>query len=325
MPEVPRDLSRSLPASAVQMTFADERADRSATPSRPKPGGLPRQPEVAARCSCLRRRACDIPSTAPSALCRCPRAPSTSNGIDEFMGCPPFRCAPRSISLRPGAAAARRESPPVAPAARDQLPPASSGSRAWFRVNRRHDSVRLCRQEREQFVLALDGRALRTWDAAPPRPDAREPEQGSIFAQCEPNRRFARLGVREFAERGCGDDAAAALAQPSAPIRALHVPNIRDRRAAELKWTWRPPTRHDEFALAVNPNSNDGRRLIRDDRRQERQISGAIMFRGEEVADRRLALGHAVQVAHRGGLWRRSSGRNRGGDVRVATSSARAC
>ncbi len=46
------------------------------------------------------------------------------------------------------------------------------------------------------------------------------------------------------------------------------------------------------------PDADDRGHLIREDRRQRRQVADAVVARAKKVADRRLALGHAVEVAH---------------------------
>ena len=170
--------------------------------------------------------------------------------------------------------------------------------RHGLRVDRRDDRVGLCRQEAEQLVLAVNGRALRPAHAMPGRPEAGEGEERPILIQREPDRRLARLGVGIFAKRCRRDDAAAPLAEPSPPVRAFHVADVRYRRAAELRRPGHSPARHDELALAVGANANDRGQLVGKDRRQRRQVAGAIVFDGEEIADRRLALGDAVEVAH---------------------------
>ena len=49
------------------------------------------------------------------------------------------------------------------------------------------------------------------------------------------------------------NDAPARRPEPSSPMRASHVPNVRDRRPAELRRPGHSPTRHDKLALVVRP------------------------------------------------------------------------
>src|SRR5208283_4359992 len=83
-------------------------------------------------------------------------------------------------------------------------------------------------------------------------------------------------------------------------MQALDVTNVRDRRAAKLRRPGHSPARHDEFALAVRPDPDDRRNLIRKDRREGREVSDAVVAQAKEVADRRLALREAVKVTHAG-------------------------
>ena len=74
-------------------------------------------------------------------------------------------------------------------------------------------------------------------------------------------------------------------------MRAFHVADIGYWLPAVLRRPWHAPARHDEHALAVGAGADDLGHLIREDRRQRRQIAGAIMLHAEKVADGRLALG----------------------------------
>ncbi len=82
-----------------------------------------------------------------------------------------------------------------------------------------------------------------------------------------------------------------------------------DRRAAELRRSGHAPTRHDKLALAVVSNANDRRELIREDRREQRQVARAIMLRAEQVANGGPAFGQAVEVAHSVALGEMSAAR----------------
>ena len=81
-------------------------------------------------------------------------------------------------------------------------------------------------------------------------------------------------------------------------MRTLDVADVGHRLASELRRTGHSPARHDKLALAVSSGTHDWRKLVRIDGREERKIARAIMLRGEEVADGRLPLGQAVEVAH---------------------------
>ena len=85
-------------------------------------------------------------------------------------------------------------------------------------------------------------------------------------------------------------------------MRARQVPDVCHRLAAILGRPGHSPARHDELALAAGTEANDGRKLIGEYGRQRRQIAGAIVPHAEKVADGRLALGDAVEVAHGSGL-----------------------
>ena len=147
-------------------------------------------------------------------------------------------------------------------------------------------------------MLALDWRALGAAHAAPGRPQAREGEQRPVLVKREPRWRLARLGVGIFAKRCCRHDAAVSLAEPSAPVRASDVADIRDRRAAELRRPRHAPAGHNKLALAVRPVANDRRHLVGKDPRKQRQVASAIMRRAKPIADRGLSFGQTVEVAH---------------------------
>jgi O-succinylbenzoate synthase len=54
-------------------------------------------------------------------------------------------------------------------------------------------------------------------------------------------------------------------------MRALYVPDVRHRLAAELRWTRHAPARDNKLARAVNPNADDRGHLVGEDRRQRRE------------------------------------------------------
>ena len=108
--------------------------------------------------------------------------------------------------------------------------------------------------------------------------------------------------VSAYSQNDVAGDVAALLAKPTPPMRALDVADVGDWRAAELRRSRHSPARHEKLALPIGPHAHDRRELVGEDRRQKRQVAGAVVRRAEEVADGRLALGHAVEVAHVAGL-----------------------
>jgi hypothetical protein len=94
------------------------------------------------------------------------------------------------------------------------------------------------------------------------------------------------------------DNAAIPRAEPSAPMRAAHVADVRHRCAAVLRRAGHAPARHHELALAVVAGAHDRRHLIGEDARKEREVARAVMPGTKPIADRRLAFGQAVEVAH---------------------------
>ena len=73
--------------------------------------------------------------------------------------------------------------------------------------------------------------------------------------------------------------------------------DVSHRRAAILTRARRAPARHDELALAVGADAHDRRGLVGEDRRKERQVA-VRSCRAKQIANRRLALGQAVEIAH---------------------------
>src|SRR5580704_1664430 len=138
-------------------------------------------------------------------------------------------------------------------------------------------------------MLALDRRALRPANAAPPRPQPRECEQRPILAQREPRRRLARGRRPIFAERRCWDHAAALRSQPPAPVRARDVADVGDRLAAILRRSGHAPAGHDEFTFAIYSVAANRRELVREETREQWLIAGAVILRPKPVANGRLA------------------------------------
>jgi hypothetical protein len=87
---------------------------------------------------------------------------------------------------------------------------------------------------------------------------------------------------------------------PVAAERALQIADVRDRRAAVLRRPGHAPARHDKLALAVAARAHDRSHLVGEDSGEQRQVARAILAGAEPIADRRLALGKAVKVAHAG-------------------------
>ena len=149
-------------------------------------------------------------------------------------------------------------------------------------------------------MLAVDRRALWAADSAPTASIARRSRTAADpRSEREPHRRLARLRVRVFAERCRRDNAPARWPEPSPPMRASDVADIRDRRAAELRRAGHSPPRHDKLTLAVRATPNDRRHLVGEDSREQRQVARSIMRRAKPIADRGLAFSQAVEVAHR--------------------------
>ena len=58
------------------------------------------------------------------------------------------------------------------------------------------------------------------------------------------------------------------------------------------------PARHREFAHAVHRGADDRSGIVGEDAGQHRQVAREVAHRAGEVADRLLALGDAVEIAH---------------------------
>jgi hypothetical protein len=99
------------------------------------------------------------------------------------------------------------------------------------------------------------------------------------------------------------------LPEPSAPVRTPNVADVCDRRAAELRRAGHSPARHDKLALALDSDANDRRHLVGEDRGEQREVAGAVVRRAKPIADRGLAFGQAVEVAHGGEALRYRSAR----------------
>jgi hypothetical protein len=115
-----------------------------------------------------------------------------------------------------------------------------------LRMNRRHDGVTLSRQEAEKFVPAFDRALL---GPRTPRQKAHRPcegEDGPILGKGEPSRRLARLGILVFSKRCRRNQATVLLTEPSSPVRAAHVADVRDGCAAVLRRAGHVPARHGE-------------------------------------------------------------------------------
>ena len=87
-------------------------------------------------------------------------------------------------------------------------------------------------------------------------------------------------------------------------MRASDVANVRDRRAAELRRSGHSPTRHDKLALAVRRRAE--RSAPSDQGRCPETAAGCPFDHAARgtIADRGLAFGQAVQVAHGADAYR---------------------
>src|SRR6476660_7118170 len=100
-------------------------------------------------------------------------------------------------------------------------------------MDRADNVVGLRGEEAEKLMLAGDGVRLSASRAAPRRPDASKDRQRAGVIISEPCRRFPRLFVGVFTERGPRNNAAAFRLQPTAPVWALCVADVSDGCAAE--------------------------------------------------------------------------------------------
>ncbi len=89
------------------------------------------------------------------------------------------------------------------------------------------------------------------------------------------------------------------LAEPSLPVRAGEVADVRYRRAAVPRRPGHAPARHGELALAVGARADDRRDLIGEDPGKQREVARAVMPRAKPIADRGLAFRHRIEIAHR--------------------------
>jgi len=68
-------------------------------------------------------------------------------------------------------------------------------------------------------------------------------------------------------------------------MRTFHVANVCDWRAAELWRTRHAPARQNKLTFAIPSDSDDGSELFGEDCGEERQIAGAVVLHGEEIAN----------------------------------------
>jgi len=163
------------------------------------------------------------------------------------------------------------------PAQRSRSPP-SSGSRIvhglprWARSSARADHAKASIGQRRRSAAG---------------PLSRRTISASCAASCP--------GIRKTTLRGrCSGSSCRA----TAPMRACDVANVGHRLSAVLRRAGHSPTRHDKLALAVGAGADDRGHLIREDRRQRRQVARAVMLHAEQVADGGLPFGDAVEVTH---------------------------
>ena len=171
-------------------------------------------------------------------------------------------------------------------------------------------------------MLALDRCAFGAAYAAPGRPQPANANSGLSSARAN------RIGVLRASCRRIRKTKSQArrnssLAGAMPPMRASDVADIRDWRAAELRRARHPPTRPNDLALAVRPIADDGRELVREDSWKQRQVAGAIMRRAKPIADRGLAFGQTVKVAHSGTHTAPGASRPQNSFLLVLTVAAR--
>src|ERR1700722_11603954 len=147
-------------------------------------------------------------------------------------------------------------------------------------------------------MLPVHRRALWPSHAAPRGPETSEGKQGAVLAEGEPLRRLARPRVGVLAKRGCRHDAAVVFAEPAAPVRAANIANIGDRNPSKLRRTGHPPARHDKLTLAIHSVADNRRKLVGENSGEHRQVARTIVARAKPVADRGLAFGQTVEIAH---------------------------
>jgi len=157
------------------------------------------------------------------------------------------------------------------------------------------------------------------------RPDAGEERQGAGFVQGEPCGLQRSAGLVRLAKRREWDEATVLGSEPALPVAAGGVSHVsralvrlHPKRLIEvdllallsklvgslargvderlLRGRHAPP--HHRQLTAIGPVAHDWRRVIREDPRQRRQIAGPILHHPRELADRLLALGHRVEIAH---------------------------
>jgi hypothetical protein len=63
----------------------------------------------------------------------------------------------------------------------------------------------------------------------------------------------------------CRHGAAASTAEPSLPVRACDVADVRDRLATKLRRSGHAPARHDQLALTIHAVAHDRRKLVGED------------------------------------------------------------
>jgi hypothetical protein len=84
----------------------------------------------------------------------------------------------------------------------------------------------------------------------------------------------------------------------SRAVRARDVADVGDRLAAELQWPRHAPARYNQFALTIRTVAHDRRKLVGKNPGEGRKVAGPVVGSAEQGADRGLALGFGVQVAH---------------------------
>ena len=160
------------------------------------------------------------------------------------------------------------------------------------------DGVRLAGQESIEQVGAFNRFLLGASGACPLCPNTSKASKRPIGSEREPRRGLAWFRVGIFAKRSHRNKAAKLWAKPSSPMRRLHVADIGDGVAAELRRARHAPAHHAKLTRAIFFNVHHGRERIGKNAGQGWDVAGVVEVDLEEAADSLLVLGHGVEIAH---------------------------
>lgn len=179
-----------------------------------------------------------------------------------------------------------------------------------------HIGIRLSRQERKQFMLAIDSGSSSsrahhaTCTTSPQRRTA------AALPKRKPVPRLlagAWIGMGGWlAKACCGHEAPLSGSGPAAPVRRPYVANVCDAAIDAaflhiLRRRRQAPAQHRKFAaiiIAISCLADYWRHHVGEDRRHRRKVSCAVVHRACCGSDRRLAFKDAVEVAQFGWLMR---------------------